>query len=636
VRAGRAAGWTALVAALLIAAGVLLPIPPQFLAIPLDRAFGATLHFGAARGYGVGTRLISAFGPLGFVFYPQYDPDTFFWLLALRSVLAVATCWALAWIGYAAWGSPWGAAVALFTCAPFLAPPDVWFLTLPALAVLVDLPAGRAPPAALRLSLGAAIGLASLIKFTVMLAALAVLVPLTAGALRTRRRAALAGGAAVLAAAAAWLATGQTGDCLHYLDWSLRDTAAAYASAMQLPTDPWLTLHAAAVSAAVFVAGALLVRRRLRTGRWAAYLALAGILCLVFKAGFVRADVHAFITSFGLLVVAVLLALLWSRRPLELAPGALLVALLPGGLWAHTVAVHGPPIMYFPPRWPAEAIRHLAAAPLVFGGDALARAQARNAAEIRAANPLPALRGPVDVYSYDQAVLLAYGFDFRPRPVFQSYMAYSPRLARANADFLVGDGAPEWILFRVSPIDRKLPALDDAPSWPLFMARYRSVGPAGAFALLQRRETPLPWRLEPLARVETQTGSPVAVPATSPGAIWARIDLHQTRRDELVGMLLAAPLVYIDIGLSDGAMREYRLVPALARDGFLLSPVVEDTAGFMRLLSSQSDAGRADDATAIAMRLAAAPGIAPGARPLTVEFFRLVIGDTGGIAGPPQ
>jgi hypothetical protein len=36
------------------------------------------------------------------------------------------------------------------------------------------------------------------------------------------------------------------------------------------------------------------------------------------------------------------------------------------------------------------------------------------------------------------------------------------------------------------------------------------------------------------------------------------------------------------------------------------------------------------------MRLAAAPGIAPGARPLTVEFFRLVIGDTGGIAGPPQ
>src|SRR6266702_785840 len=109
MRGGQLAGWTALAAAVLTAAGALLPIPPQLLASHLDEAFGATLHFAAAHRYAVGTQLISTFGPLGFVFYDTYFPATFAWLLVIRAALAAATCGALAWIGYAAWGSPWGA-----------------------------------------------------------------------------------------------------------------------------------------------------------------------------------------------------------------------------------------------------------------------------------------------------------------------------------------------------------------------------------------------------------------------------------------------------------------------------------------------------------------------------------------------
>jgi hypothetical protein len=624
VRAGRIAGCTALVAALLAAAGALLPIPPQFLANRLDPAFGAALHFGAAHGYAVGTRLISTFGPLGFVFYNQYDPQTFAWLLALRAALAAVTCWVLAWLGWAALGSPWGAAFAVAACTPFLASPDVWFLTLPALAVLVELQADRAPPLALRLALGAAIGLASLIKFTFLLAALAVLVPLAGPDVRARRRVPVVAVTAVVVGAATWLLTGQgAGDWLRYLDWSVRDISSGYAGAMQLPADGWLTVHAAAVSAAVLVAGALLVRRRLSSGRWAADLALAGILYLLFRAGFVRADVHTFITSFGLLVLAVLLALLWARRPADLVIAALLVALLPGGLWVHTLAVQGPPIMYFGPVFPDQAIRRLSAAPLLFSGDALASAHARRLADLRAANPLPPLSGPVDVYSYDQAVVLAYGLDYRPRPVFHSYMAYSPRLARANAEFLLGADAPDWILFRVSPIDHGLPALDDAPSWPILMSRYRVSQTTNAYAVLQRRSTALPWRLEPLGHVETETGRAVAVPSAAEGPIWARIDVGATRRDALRAALLAEPLTYIGILRSDGATSGFRLVRALAREGFVLSPLVQDTADFARLMSLQRDEEIDHDAAALTVQLETGSDAEP--RPVSVEFSRLVV-----------
>jgi hypothetical protein len=626
-RALRLAGWVALALAAAAAAGALLPLPPQLLANDLDAGFAATLHFAAAHRSAVGTRLISTFGPLGFVFYSAYAPATFAWLLGLRALLAAATCAALAWIGYAAWASPWGAVVALLVCAPFLAPPDVWFLIVPLLLLLVDLAADRPAPAWLRVALGAAVGLASLIKFTFLLAALAVLVPQSVAALLSRRRVPLPAVVAPLAAAVAWLATGHgAADLLPYLDWSVRDISSGYASAMQLPTTPLLVAHAAAVSLSVLAAAALLARRRMPNGRWAAHVAAASIVCLLFKAGFVRADVHVFITCFGLLVIAMLIALSWGRRPSELAVAAVLVALLPGGLWAHAVAVEGAPIMYFPPVFPAQAIRRLAAAPMMLADDGLARAQARRAAGIRAAYPLPPLRGPVDVYSYDQAVLLAHGLDFQPRPVFQSYMAYTPRLARANADFLLGERAPEEILFRVAPIDARLPALDDAASWPLLMARYRFVERAGGFALLQRRAAPLPWRLEPLARVETVTDQLIEVPSAD-GPIWARVDLHATRRDAIVETLLAAPPAYISIVRHEGTARAYRIVPALARDGFVLSPLVENTADFIRLLSNAADGPQANAADAFVISVRDPLGLAPQPRAVTVELFRLRVGE---------
>jgi hypothetical protein len=223
--------------------------------------------------------------------------------------------------------------------------------------------------------------------------------------------------------------------------------------------------------------------------------------------------------------------------------------------------------------------------------------------EIRSKNPLPELAGAVDAYPHDDAVALAYGLDLRPRPVFQSYMAYTPRLARANADFLLSADAPEWILFRISTINGRLPALDDATSWPRLMTRYRVTAEAGAYAVLQRRQRPLSWHLEQLAHVDTTTGSTVAVPPASDGPIWARIDVETTRRDALVGALLVPPVIGVGVALSDGKQFTHRLVPALAREGFLLSPLVENTADFIRLMTMDPELFNRSSVTAFAVQM---------------------------------
>jgi len=602
----------------------MLPLSP----VSIREGFYATLHLGAATG--TSTQLISTFGPLGFLFYPVYFPATFAWLLALRAALAGATCWALAWIGYAEWEGPWGAALAVGACAPFLAVDDVWFIVLPLLATLVELVA-RPAPAALWLALGAAIGLASLIKFTFFIAAVAALTPLTVAALLARRRVPLVATAAVSAAAVAWMASGGGWAAwLAYLDWSARDISAGYSSAMQLPADPGLTKHAAAVSAAVWTGGVLLAWRRLRWGGWTVVLSLAAVLFLFFKAGFVRADVHVYITCFGLLVCAGLLALLWGHRPWQILSAALLIGLLPGRLWLHTVAVAGPATRYdFRPIYPLQAVERLVDGVAALRVGAFPAAHAQAVATIRKANPLPPLHGTIDTYPGDQSLLLAaYEADFRPRPVFQSYMAYTPRLAHANADALLTDRAPEWILFRVGPIEGGLAALDDAPSWPLLLTRYHLAQDLGFYALLQRRVTPIGWHLEPIESVTTQTDAVVAVPSAAVDPVWARIDIHQTERDAVMETLLAAPQIYLEVSF-DGLWRDYyRVVPALARDGFLLSPLVKTTADFVQLETGQTEALLAHNVVALRVH-----GFAAGPRVVDVQFSRLVLDSDRPVAG---
>jgi hypothetical protein len=619
----RRVGGLVLVGALSVAAGVLLPLTPVYVSPALDDSFAATLHFAAAT-RAAGTRVISTFGPLGFAFHDFYYPATYASMFALQLGLAAILCWALGWIGWAMLGSIWGAVLTIGACIPFLGSPDVRVLILPLLAVLIEMPRAAGAPATLRLAVGVAVGVVGLIKVTCLVAALVVLAPLTLVDVLGRRAPLTTIGAGATVGLLWWAMGLGWVDAVSYIDWSLREITPGYASAMQLPTSLALLAHVALVSAATLAVGTALARRRWPRLWPAPALALAAMLYLLFKAGFVRADVHVFITSFALLVIGVLIAVLVARTPRRLALALVLVAALPGALLWHAVGVQGPPTTVFRAVFPLEALRRLGVLPDVLWSGRNPHLLGAYAELTKSMNALPALTGPVDVYTYRQGSALAHGLDFRPRPVFQSYMAYTPRLARVNADFLRGARAPEWILFEPATIDRRLPALDDGLSWPLLLTHYRLAGWFNWFALLHRRPVPLRWSLTPLGRVETSTGAPLAVPGTSRELVWVRIDVQQTIRDRIVETLLAAPVVYLHMTLGDGRQSSYSVVPALAREGFLLSPLVVDTAEFAQLLQADPSR-RLVHVSAISVTLDRAHGIDPGPRALAVEFFRLQI-----------
>lgn len=619
MRIAGAVGWVVLAFAVVVAMAALLPLQPNFLEETLDGSFAAVLHHGAAHGL----RLISTYGPLGFAYYDTYLPETWTALLAVRAALAAALCWGAAWLGGAAWRSPWGAALALFACAPLLRGSDARWFVLVALVPLVELVPGRAPPASLRLALGAVLGLLALIKVSFVTAAVVVLAPTTVATVLARG-VPLTALAAAASAAIGWALLGLSGaELVAYLDWSLREIMPGYTEAMQLRTAPTLVGGAAVISGALLAWAGVLAWRTRRRWWWATAIAFAMVLLVQFKAGFTRADVHVFTTVFALLMEGVLLALLGGRHPAAFAVGVLLVAALPGTLLWSALALHGAPTTVFRFLSPADVLARLRALPSVARGDAFTMAHEQRVRDLRGVMAMPALEGGVDMIAHRQSLLIANRSPYRPRPVFQGYMAYTPRLAAANAAFLASDGAPHWLLFDPETIDGRLPTMDDAELWPLLLGSYRSAGVAGRYALLERRDTPRRWRLVPIGAVDARTGEAIPVPPAERGPIWARIEVQETLVERLRAAVFAGPYVFADLVFVTNAVWRARLVPAIARDGFLLSPVVSTVPAFVAL-SEQGPAGIPDQAVReIRVRVDSPFGTPLAPRPVRIELSRL-------------
>ena len=206
--------------------------------------------------------------------------------------------------------------------------------------------------------------------------------------------------------------------------------------------------------------------------------------------------------------------------------------------------------------------------------------------DMRKAYPLEHAGGSVDIYTIRQDILLANGLDWNPRPVFQSFQAYTPALQALNAAHLEGLNSPQQIYFRPETIDGRLPALDDGSSWPVIRSRYEIVGIVGDYAHLLRREHPVAVSMESLAPFKIKFDEDLTLTDLK-SSVYAQLDIHMTLAGRLLSLFYKPPALYVHVvtepasGERHAEEREFRLIPGEAASGFLLSPLVISTSDFI-------------------------------------------------------
>lgn len=309
---------------------------------------------------------------------------------------------------------------------------------------------------------------------------------------------------------------------------------------------------------------------------FAGLLSLSLFLFIGFKAGFVRHDLGHSIIAASIIGLASLLVIMFSTRRLWI------LLLLPFLCWllinlnSHTAVPEK--IFGLYKMFPIAAIN--GARTRLLYPEYFIDTYKKMWGEISNKCEIPEVTGTVDVYSTDQACLLSKMLDWKPRPIFQSYSAYTRSLSQKNAEHIFGSSAPDNILFKVDPIDNRMPSLEDGASWPPLLLNYDLVKYEKGFLVFSRKKiesiTP---KYNEISKGIGQLNHEISItPAVN---IYGQFDISLTIFGKLLNFLFKPPELNIHVKLKDGSQRFLRFIPSMAKSKFLISPYVGSTDDFM-------------------------------------------------------
>ena len=135
----------------------------------------------------------------------------------------------------------------------------------------------------------------------------------------------------------------------------------------------------------------------------------------------------------------------------------------------------------------------------------------------------------VDVFGQDQSYAIFNRLNYKPRPVFQSYLAYNVPLMRLNEQFYLSPAAPDYVLFALAPIDHKFPPLEDALTLRCLLINYEPVEAEGPFLLLKAHpKLSIRPNLTLLREGTVQLGGVIDLKDWSNDNIWMEIQVEPT------------------------------------------------------------------------------------------------------------
>ncbi|MBB1608547.1 MULTISPECIES: hypothetical protein [unclassified Pseudomonas] len=574
--------WLSRVLVFLMLTALIAPFYPRMPSMGLDPSWELGMQEAVANGWLIGQDLVFTFGPYASLFTLQYHPQTDMLSLLsgigfgfLYSALFLLVCRRLP------------ALLVLLNAALFcwliVISRDCLLFTYPlllalALHSLIDDLHRRADLRAVFAVCVAGLGLLPLIKGSLLPLCLCISAFCAWFAWHEKARvsAVTCLVAPPLTALLLWLASGQPASGILAFAHNILPIISGYTSAMATYGENQTILTYISVS--TIVLASLLVRRQPWYRTAFVLVAFALFLFLSFKAAFVRVD-HVVI-ALGSLLIAILLASGHMPRPLWLlsAFGGLALAWQVPGYKLLDVE-HNLGERY---TRAANGIIERLTDPTK-----LAAAYSAKLQWIHQRDPIAKLPGTSDIYPWDQASLIASGNQWAPRPIFQSYSAYTPALALANEAHLRSDQAPTNVLMKVESIDSRPATMEDGVSWPTILLDYDPVAVQGQRVIFrQRNRKPVELDKYRLDSRAAYLGKDVALPS-GPGAIFARIRAKPTTRGKLSNVLFKSGAMSLHLNLRNGMQRNFRFIPGMAETGFIVSPVIDNTFELALLANNQ-------------------------------------------------
>jgi hypothetical protein len=166
------------------------------------------------------------------------------------------------------------------------------------------------------------------------------------------------------------------------------------------------------------------------------------------------------------------------------------------------------------------------------------------------------------------------GLNYRPAPVFQGYVAYSRPLLELNTRYYQSAEAPDFVLYRITRIDKRMMASDNAPVLLEILRNYTPVLRERGF-ILYRRSPRGPVKKTLIAEGTIEAGQPPQILPSTGKPLWCELEIRETLAGKLYKQVLYRPPVKFDFILPVSKDRfGFDMVPPVAREGFFAAPVL--------------------------------------------------------------
>lgn len=195
----------------------------------------------------------------------------------------------------------------------------------------------------------------------------------------------------------------------------------------------------------------------------------------------------------------------------------------------------------------------------------------------------------VDAYPWNAQLLLENRLNYVPRPVFQSYTAYTAYLENLNFNFYTSQKAPKFIFYEFDAIDNRYPLFDETKMNLCVLRNYICVDTFSfgnrPVLLLERKSKPPP----PITFTKTkefEMSINDEIPAKTES--YYEFKLSNTLGGKLVSTFSYAPEMLISIKTADGQYSEYRTSKELLASGIAGNRLFNSTIEFYHYLRQDS------------------------------------------------
>ena len=182
---------------------------------------------------------------------------------------------------------------------------------------------------------------------------------------------------------------------------------------------------------------------------------------------------------------------------------------------------------------------------------------------------------PIDIVPSEISLVAANNLNWRPRPIFQSYSAYTKYLDDANFNNLTR-GDKKYLIYSFNSIDGRHPFFDEPRTFFYTLCHYKLLLDfknlnGDNYALLEKREQNSCISNPKKEKTYIAWDMPIKLNSRTDEIINVKFNLNHSLLGKLLKLLFKSSPVELRVIYSDGTINQYRMVQDSASNGIVVS-----------------------------------------------------------------